>query len=180
MAVPLLIQSFALAIDPKTSRQLPNLYINIQIYSCFLLPILFCLGFSINLIVWHRSRINYKFIFELDPRHNLDYHQFAELPTILLLISSAVMYVDFSQWFNPMIPSELCPLILFVILIAVMLCPFDILYCSARKWLGVALVSFLIKFEASIVYIKMIQNREESFYRIVFLSSLEISLLQMN
>lgn len=141
MAIPLLIQSFYLAIDPKTSRQLPNLQTNIQIYACFLLPILFCLGFSVNLLVWHRSRINYKFIFELDPRQNLDYHQFGELPVIMLLISSAVMYMDFSQWFSPTIPSELCPLILFVILVAVMLCPFDILYCSARKWLGVALVN---------------------------------------
>lgn len=140
MAVPLLIQSFCLAMDTKTSRQLPNLQTNIQIYACFLLPILFCLGFAVNLLVWHRSRINYKFIFELDPRQNLDYHQFAELPAIMLLISSAVMYMDFSQWFSPMIPSELCPLILFVILVAIMLCPFDILYCSSRKWLGVALV----------------------------------------
>lgn len=139
-AIPLFIQSVQLACDPKTSKQLPNLETNIQIYACFLLPILFSLGFSVNLLVWHRSRINYKFIFELDPRQNLDYHQFAELPVIMLLISSIIMYMDFSQWFSPVIPSELCPLILFVILIAVMLCPFDILYCSARKWLGVALV----------------------------------------
>lgn len=146
MAIPLLIQSFQLAFDPKTSRQLPNLQTNIQIYACFLLPIIFCLGFSINLLVWHRSRINYKFIFELDPRHNLDYHQFGELPVIMLLISSVVMYMDFAQWFSPMIPSELCPLILFVILIAIMLCPFDILYCSARKWLGVALGRILLSY----------------------------------
>lgn len=140
MAIPLFTQSIQLACDPKTLRQLPNLQTNIQIYACFLLPILFCLGFSINLLVWHRSRINYKFIFELDPRQNLDYHQFAELPAIMLLISSVIMFMDFAQWFSPTIPSELCPLILFVFLMAVMLCPFDILYFSARKWLGVALV----------------------------------------
>ncbi|GAA5797115.1 hypothetical protein HPULCUR_002494 [Helicostylum pulchrum] len=145
-AIPLFIQSVQLACDPKTSKQLPNLETNIQIYACFLLPILFSLGFSVNLLVWHRSRINYKFIFELDPRQNLDYHQFAELPVIMLLISSIIMYMDFSQWFSPVIPSELCPLILFVILIAVMLCPFDILYCSARKWLGVALGRILLSY----------------------------------
>ncbi|KAL7319416.1 Xenotropic and polytropic retrovirus receptor 1 [Mucor circinelloides] len=146
MAIPMLVQAFHLAIDPKTAKQLPNLQTNIQIYACFLLPILFCLGFSVNLIVWHRSRINYKFIFELDPRHNLDYHQFAELPVIMLLISSFVIYTDFSQWFSPIIPSELCPLILFVMLIAIMLCPFDILYCSARKWLGVAIGRILLSY----------------------------------
>lgn len=52
-----------------------------------------------------------------------------------------VMYVDFTEAFAPAIPSEICPLIFVVILIAIMFCPFDILYLSARKWLGIALVS---------------------------------------
>ncbi|EIE82625.1 hypothetical protein RO3G_07330 [Rhizopus delemar RA 99-880] len=130
-----------LAMDPQTVIQLPNLYINTQIYASFLLPILFCLGFSINLIVWHRFRINYKLIFELNSRDNLDYHQFAELPSILLLISCCIMYIDFSQLTAPAIPSELYPLILFIILAAIMLCPFNIFYLSARRWLGITLVT---------------------------------------
>lgn len=146
MAIPMLIQFIHLASDTKTLKQLPNVMTNIQIYACFLLPILFSLGFSVNLLVWHRSRINYKFIFELDPRNNLDYHQFAELPAMMLLISSAIMYIDLSQCFTAFIPSELCPLILFVVLVAVMLCPFDILYYPARKWLGVALVRILFSY----------------------------------
>lgn len=129
------------AMDPQTVIQLPNLYINTQIYASFLLPILFCLGFSINLIVWHRFRINYKLIFELNSRDNLDYHQFAELPSILLLISCCIMYIDFSQLTAPAIPSELYPLILFIILAAIMLCPFNIFYLSARRWLGITLVT---------------------------------------
>jgi xenotropic and polytropic retrovirus receptor 1 len=67
------------ALDPSTPTRLPNIHTNIQIYACLLLPIVFCMGFAINLMVWSRSRINYKFIFEFDPRDNLNYHQFAEV-----------------------------------------------------------------------------------------------------
>ncbi|CDS05005.1 hypothetical protein LRAMOSA07535 [Lichtheimia ramosa] len=144
IAIPMLLRSLQLGFDPKTAKQLPNVETNMHIYACFSLPILFCLGFALNLVIWHKNRISYKFIFELDPRHNLDYHQFGELPSFLLLVQSIMMYIDFSQVFAPTIPSELCPLILFVILVAIMLCPFNILYCSARKWLAVALGRILL------------------------------------
>ncbi|KAG1051526.1 hypothetical protein G6F43_006264 [Rhizopus delemar] len=146
ITIPLFIQASYLAMDPQTVIQLPNLYINTQIYASFLLPILFCLGFSINLIVWHRFRINYKLIFELNSRDNLDYHQFAELPSILLLISCCIMYIDFSQLTAPAIPSELYPLILFIILAAIMLCPFNIFHLSARRWLGITLGRIILSY----------------------------------
>lgn len=55
------------------------MYFSLQIYAAFFLPILFCLGFAVNTLVWTRCQINYKFIFEFDPRDNLDYHEFAEV-----------------------------------------------------------------------------------------------------
>ncbi|CAO3630671.1 unnamed protein product [Cunninghamella blakesleeana] len=146
ISLSFLTQAIKLGFEPKTAHQLPNIYTNIQIYACFLLPILFCLGFSLNLLIWHKYRINYKFIFELDPRHNLDYHQFAELPSFMLLVSSMIIYIDFSQWFENSIPSELYPMILFVVLLAMILCPFDIMYFSARKWLAVALGRILLSY----------------------------------
>ncbi|KAI8391361.1 SPX domain-containing protein [Radiomyces spectabilis] len=127
--------------DQGTPEKLPYMYYNLQIYACIALPILFALGFSVNLLVWTKSRINYKFIFELNPRDNLDYHEFAELPALMLLIVSFIVYLDFSQTLAPAVPSELCPLFLVILLLAIMLCPFSILYYSSRKWLGVALVT---------------------------------------
>ncbi|KAI8879556.1 EXS-domain-containing protein [Backusella circina FSU 941] len=49
------------------------------------------------------------------------------------------MYIDLSQCFSPTIPSELCPLILFVILAAIIFCPFPILYYSSRRWFVISL-----------------------------------------
>jgi hypothetical protein len=49
------------------------------------------------------------------------------------------MYIDFSQIFAPTIPSELCPLLLFLVLLGIMTCPFPILYYSSRRWLAFTL-----------------------------------------
>jgi hypothetical protein len=68
-----------LTTDPEVIRALPNIYYNLQMYACMSLPILFCLGFAINTLVWHRSHINYKFIFEFDSRDNMSYNEFAEV-----------------------------------------------------------------------------------------------------
>lgn len=95
-----------LGFDPKTAKQLPNVETNMHIYACFSLPILFCLGFALNLVIWHKNRISYKFIFELDPRHNLDYHQFGEVHFALSVWGS--LYWSFFScschlfycWFN--------------------------------------------------------------------------------
>ncbi|KAL7324200.1 Xenotropic and polytropic retrovirus receptor 1 [Mucor circinelloides] len=146
LSVAFLARVTQLALDPNVQQQLPNLEYNLQIYACFSLPILFCLGFSINTLVWTRSHINYKFIFEFDPRDNLDYHEFAELPSLMLLLLSFMMYVDFSQSFAPLIPSELCPLILFVIIMAALTCPFPILYYSSRRWLSLSLGRIILSY----------------------------------
>lgn len=57
----------------------------------------------------------------------------------MLFLIAIIMYIDLSQCFSPAIPSELCPLILFVILVAILLCPFPILYYSSRRWLVLSL-----------------------------------------
>lgn len=77
---PLILYSiFIIVSDPGTVHRVSYIHTHLQIYACFSVPILFVLGVSINMMVWTRSKVNYKFIFELDPKDNLDYHQFAEV-----------------------------------------------------------------------------------------------------
>lgn len=57
---------------------IPHLHFHVQIYACFVVPILFILGVSVNMMIWKRYRISYKFIFDLDVRSNLDHREFAE------------------------------------------------------------------------------------------------------
>ncbi|KAF7730382.1 Xenotropic and polytropic retrovirus receptor 1 [Apophysomyces ossiformis] len=151
IALALLLNTLIPLFGSDQISQRPNLWFNLQIYGCIILPILFCLGFTVNLLVWHRSRISYKFIFELDPRQNLDYHQFAELPAFMLLITAYIMHIDIDQSYTS-VPSELCPLILWVVLSAIVLCPFNIFYLSARKWLGISLLRIVLSYCFSVEF----------------------------
>lgn len=56
-----------------------------QIWAGIALILLQALLFAINLRVWAQNRINYAFIFEFDPRHNLNHRQFLEIPAFLTL-----------------------------------------------------------------------------------------------
>lgn len=56
------------------------------------------------------------------------------------------MYIDFSQLFAPLIPSELCPLLFLVITLGIMTCPFHILYYYSRRWLSVSLGRILLSY----------------------------------
>lgn len=64
----------------------------------------------------------------------------------MLLLLSIAMYVDLSQSFAPVVPSELCPLILFVSMMAALTCPFPILYYSSRRWLGLSLGRIVLSY----------------------------------
>ncbi|KAG0745260.1 hypothetical protein G6F62_005015 [Rhizopus arrhizus] len=152
LTLALFARVLQLALDPDVQDRLPNMYFSLQIYAAFFLPILFCLGFAVNTLVWTRCQINYKFIFEFDPRDNLDYHEFAELPSFMLLLLSFIMYIDFSQMFAPSIPSQLCPLIFFVVSLAIMTCPFPIMYYSSRRWLGITLGRIVLSYCFSVEF----------------------------
>ncbi|CAG8435090.1 2931_t:CDS:10 [Ambispora gerdemannii] len=67
----------------------------LRIYGGFLPPILLPLLFGLNLILWTKERINYKFIFEFDLRENLDYQQYFEFRVFF----SSFFPVEFRDFF---------------------------------------------------------------------------------
>ncbi|KAL0090837.1 EXS family-domain-containing protein [Phycomyces blakesleeanus] len=70
----------------------------------------------------------------------------------MIFLMSVIMYIDFSESLAPTIPSNLCPMILFIILMAICLCPFKILYYSARKWLGATLARIFMSYCYSVEF----------------------------
>jgi hypothetical protein len=90
--IGLSIAIFGRVVELATESTLPNIFYNYQIYSCFGIPVLFCLAFTINIVVWHRCHINYKFIFEFDPRDNLSYHQVAEVTVVYSIKKKNFIY----------------------------------------------------------------------------------------
>lgn len=60
----------------------------VQLYAAAFLPLLLFLLFVINVYTWHRSKINYQFIFEFDPRSVIVYHQYFEVISHFFLLLS--------------------------------------------------------------------------------------------
>ncbi|CAI2164185.1 8647_t:CDS:10 [Funneliformis geosporum] len=115
--------------------------IDLKLYTAIALPMILMLLLGVNMYIWIRYRINYKFIFELNPRDNLDYRQYLELPSIAFLSMSSIMFLNyqFGSTLKPLIP-QFYPIILFSFICAIVFNPFHIFYYNARRWFIISLV----------------------------------------
>jgi hypothetical protein len=80
-----MVQALQAAFSSDTPAEIPYWDGLLLVYAGLFLTILFACLFGINMYVWTRSRINYKFIFEFDPRDNLDYREYFEVIATLHL-----------------------------------------------------------------------------------------------
>ncbi|KAF9114965.1 hypothetical protein BGX27_009293 [Mortierella sp. AM989] len=135
LAAPLLVQGLMSAFSEETSEEIPYWDGLILVYAGLFLTILFSCLFGINMYVWAKSRINYKFIFEFDPRDNLDYHEYFELPVFFVLLLSLAVYFDFGSKLTAHVATAYWPLILIVATSAILFCPLPIAYFTSRRWL---------------------------------------------
>ncbi|KAF9958004.1 hypothetical protein BGZ70_009343 [Mortierella alpina] len=101
--------------------------------SLFLTALFACL-FGVNMYVWAKSRINYKFIFEFDARDNLDYHEFFELPLFFMLLLCLGIYLDFGSHLTNQIATAYYPIAVVGIILLIVFCPLPIASWTARKW----------------------------------------------
>ncbi|KAI0701367.1 SPX domain-containing protein [Cytidiella melzeri] len=79
MAIPAFADAIYLSFQPETRRAIPGHDGLLYVYSIFLIPVLFILLVGVNILGWHRARINYVFIFEFDLKTKLDYREFFEV-----------------------------------------------------------------------------------------------------
>lgn len=135
LAIPVLVQGIIEA--QKEVESYPEAYILLQIMGAMFLPLLLAMLFSLNAYIWQRNRVNYKFVFELNPRDNLEIHQFMEIPGFLFLIFSYCFYLAFNTSF---IYPEWYPLIFLLVLVTLLLLPINVFYLSARRWFTTLLV----------------------------------------
>ena len=105
----------------------------LQIYGGYSLMLFLFLLFCLDGKVWTRAKINYPFIFEFDPRHNLDWRQLSELPCLLLFLLGLFVWLNFQQdGANAMF--LYWPVILIGISTVILFFPGPILYHRAREW----------------------------------------------
>ncbi|KAG0073947.1 hypothetical protein BGZ90_011150 [Linnemannia elongata] len=134
LAAPLMFQALQAAFSSETPAEVPYWDGLLLVYAGLFLTFLFACLFGINMYVWAKARINYKFIFEFDPRDNLDYHEYFELPILLILLLTLAVYLDFGSKLTQHVATAYWPLILMSITAAIIFCPLPIAHFTARRW----------------------------------------------
>ncbi|KAG0017389.1 hypothetical protein BGZ81_010774 [Podila clonocystis] len=134
LMMPLMFQALQAAFSDEMPAEIPYFDSLLLVYAGLFLTFLFACLFGINMYAWTKSRINYKFIFEFDPRDNLDFHEYFELPIFLMLLLTLALYLDFGNKLTQHVATAYWPLILIAITFFILFCPLPIVHFSARRW----------------------------------------------
>ncbi|KAJ1969316.1 Signal transduction protein [Dimargaris xerosporica] len=134
MTVPMFIYIIYMLQVPELWLLIPYLSSLLKVYGGILLCNLLAVLMGINMYVWGRNRINYKFIYEFNPRSNLNYMQYLELPLMLLLLTMGFICISITNPFYRTIPSYVYPGVLVGLSLLIVLCPLPIMRFQARKF----------------------------------------------
>lgn len=124
--------------DPLVRQQATYL---MQIYGGYFLMLLLFSLFCLDCYVWTANKINYPFIFEFDPRHNLDWRQLSEFPSFCLLLLGIFIWLNFTRYGSPVMYLYYPVLLIFLTLVVVLL-PVPILGHRSRKWFAYSHVRY--------------------------------------
>lgn len=126
IAIPIII-FYALSTQPEKWDILSHLYIGV------LLPIIMSLLIGINMYIWDQTRINYKFIFEFDPRDNLNFQEYLEISATLFLVANFVILLSVLNKLE-FVSFTFYPGLLLSSLILLLISPYPTFYYNARRW----------------------------------------------
>lgn len=122
------------ALKPEKQARIPSYHALLRVYGALFLPVLFALLFGINLAVFAYARISTTFIFEWNPRTALDFHQYFEFPSLLMLLLSVAFWISFFNPFPETVAPTTWPLVWLVVGLVILLVPLPILYRHSRLW----------------------------------------------
>lgn len=134
MAIPMGVFTIYLAIHRVLNGSMPEGKWLMQIWAGFLLLCLMGICFGFNCAVWTHFKVNYKLIFEFDPRRNLDFRQYMMFPSFLLLVCAILAWFSFHDFFPGVFSGRDFPWLYLAFGAFVFLMPFDIFYLEARTW----------------------------------------------
>ncbi|KAL3631192.1 hypothetical protein CASFOL_024176 [Castilleja foliolosa] len=119
------------------------------LYSLFGFIVLHLLMYAANIYFWRRYRVNYSFIFGFKQGTELGYREILLVGFCLSVLALASVLANLDMEMDPVTLdykaiTELVPLGLVVLVIAVMLCPLNIIYRSSRYFLLVCLLHCIL------------------------------------
>ncbi|EPS34451.1 hypothetical protein PDE_09415 [Penicillium oxalicum 114-2] len=103
----------------------------LQVYGGYFMISLHLLLFCLACMVWSQSKVNYRFIFEYNTRHTLEWRQLLEVSTFFMFLLGLFMWLNFS-WVNEMY--IYWPVVLIGLTVAIIYLPAPILYHQSRSW----------------------------------------------
>lgn len=139
IGLPLFVLALYKAVRKTLSGEMPEGRFLLQIWGGFLLVVLMLLGVGVNLIVYTKFHINYKFIFEFDMSTVLDYKQYLMLPSFGFAALGFLSWFSFKDYWHDKLPGRDWPLLYLGIVLIVFLWPGKQFYGPSRKWLQIAL-----------------------------------------
>ncbi|XP_050384344.1 phosphate transporter PHO1 homolog 9-like isoform X2 [Argentina anserina] len=137
VAIIVLIHARGLLKSEGRSLYMENIF---PLYSLFGFIVLHMVVFSANIYYWRRYRVNYSFIFGLKKGTEIGYRQSFLMSSSLAVLALAGVLSNLDMEMDPGTKSfraltELVPLGLVMVVLGIMLCPFNILYRSSRFFL---------------------------------------------
>ncbi|KUJ17800.1 uncharacterized protein LY89DRAFT_61636 [Mollisia scopiformis] len=111
-----------------------------QIYAGYFLALYLFAWFCLDCSIWTRNKINYQFVFEFDPRHQLDWRQLASFPSFLILVLGLFVWLNFSRYGAPEMYIYYPVILIFATAVLIFL-PAPIFFHRSREWFAYAHVS---------------------------------------
>lgn len=127
-----LVYGVQLLLDGDPTIRLHTSYL-MQIYAGYFLMLLLFSYFCINCYIWTKCKVNYTFIFELDPRSRIDWRRMAEFPSFFLLVFGVIMWANFSRYGSDSLYLYY-PVVLIALTAIVIFLPLPLLAFKSRRW----------------------------------------------
>jgi len=123
--------------DPVIRTQASYL---LQIYAGYFLALYLFWWFCLDCSIWTRNKINYPFIFELDPRHQLNWRELSEFPAFVTLLFGLFIWINFSG-LGASVMFIYYPVILIFATTVLIFFPAPTLFYRSRRWFAYSHVS---------------------------------------
>ncbi|KAL1807944.1 hypothetical protein ACET3Z_024934 [Daucus carota] len=134
LALILIIRARRILDKPGRHRYMVTLF---PLYSLFAFIVLHMLMYAGNIYFWRRYRVNYPFIFGFNPRTALGFREVLLLSLGLAVLALGSVLANLDMELDPKTGdykkfTELLPLFLVVLVIVILICPFNIIYRPSR------------------------------------------------
>ncbi|VDC03363.1 unnamed protein product [Peniophora sp. CBMAI 1063] len=133
-SIPAIALGVYQSFQPHIRTGIPGWDALLLIWGVFFVPVLLLLLIGTNLLVWAHLRINYVFIFELDPQHIQDHRKYFELPALLLATLSYSFCLSFLRPGIVGVSPQAWPLAWLLFAFAMTFNPLPLLNRSSRLW----------------------------------------------